>query len=296
MEDAVYQNYVKAGKIAAKVRDWGSKLIKPGVTYLEVADKVEAKIKEEGGGLPFPTNISVNDIAAHYVPKYKDPIEFQKEDMVKLDLGVEIDGYIADTALTIDLGGRHSKMLEANEKALNDAISLVKPGASIAEIGSAVYDAITGAGYKPIENLSGHQVEQYELHAGISIPNIPVPYDKKLEEGMVIAIEPFATDGAGHVIESPKSEIYSLINWRPSRIREARTLFKEISDRHSLPFASRWYAEKIPQMKLSLILNQLTKSEVLHAYPPLHDRLCGKVSQFEHTLIVTEDGCEVTTK
>jgi len=296
MDEKAVESYEKAGKIAKETLAWGVKLVKPGVSYLEVADKIEARITEAGAGLPFPTNISVNDIAAHYVPKANDKSVFTKEDVVKVDIGVHIDGYIADTAYTVDLTGEYGDMLAANQTALDTALDMVAPGVSVASIGEAVQDAITGAGYKPIENLTGHEIKQNELHAGLSIPNIKVPYDWQIEEGMAMAIEPFATDGAGHVIESPSPEIFSVQQPRPVRMREARMLLKTLAERGELPFAARWYAKKFSPLKLSLILNQLKQAEILHAYPPLHDRSKGKVSQFEHTVIVTEDGSTVTTR
>jgi methionyl aminopeptidase len=296
MEKDALDSYVKAGKIASETLKWASGLVKPGVRYIEVSDKIEERLKKNDAGSAFPVNISVNDAAAHYTPKYQDTIEFTKKDIVKLDIGVHLDGYIADTATTIDLTGQYGKMMDSNRLALDEAIKVVKPGVSVSRIGEVIQSIINKAGYKPIENLTGHELKQYDLHAGLSIPNIKVPYDWKLSEGMVLAIEPFATDGAGHVIESRAAEIYSVESERPTRLKEARMLLDEVSEREGMPFAARWYAKKIPQMKLSLVLNQLSQAGILRAYPPLHDRGKGMVSQFEHTLIVTEDGCIVTTK
>jgi methionyl aminopeptidase len=215
---------------------------------------------------------------------------------VKLDIGVHSDGYIADTATTVDLTGEYGKMIEANQLALEEAVKLVKPGVSVSRIGETVQNVLAKAGFKPIENLTGHELKQYDLHAGLAVPNIKVPYDWKLKEDMVLAFEPFATDGAGHVIESKHAEIYSALSEKPARMREARMLLKAVADRRGLPFAARWYAGKINPLRLNLVLNQLTQADILKAYPPLHDRSQGMVSQFEHTLIVTEDGCEVTTR
>jgi methionyl aminopeptidase len=296
MDEEVIESYRKAGALACDTLKWGAGLIKPGVKYLDVADKIKARVEEAGMRLAFPVNISVNDVAAHYTPKHNDPLEFTGEDLVKLDVGVHLDGYIADTATTVDLSGEYGKMMEANEHALDEAIKMVKPGLSVAKIGAAVQKTLTAGGYKPIENLTGHELKQYDLHAGLAVPNIKVPYDWKLAEDMVLAFEPFATDGAGHVIESRHAEIYSVLDARPTRMREARMLLKAVADREGLPFAARWHAKKINPMRLNLVLNQLTQADILKAYPPLHDRGEGMVSQFEHTLIVTEDGCEVTTR
>jgi methionyl aminopeptidase len=296
METDELKSYKKAGKIAAQTLEWAAKQIKPGVKCLDIARNIEKRFEKEGVESAFPVNISINDAAAHYTPKHQDKAEFTEKDIVKLDIGVHIDGYIADTATTVDLTGEYSKMAEANEHALEEAIKAIKPGASVSKVGETVQEILVKAGYKPIENLTGHELKQYDLHAGLSIPNIKVPYDWKIEEGMALAIEPFATDGAGHVIESKHAEIYSVETEKPTRMREARSLLKSISTREGLPFAARWYCNKMTPMKLSIVLNQLTAQEVLKAYPPLHDRAKGMVSQFEHTLIVTEDGCIVTTK
>jgi len=296
MDEKALESYRKAGKVAGETLDRASKLVKPGVKYIEVTDRIEDMLAKEGLGSAFPVNISVNDAAAHYTPKTNDAAVFTEKDLVKLDIGVHIDGYIADTASTIDLTGEYGKMMEANQKALEEAIKLVKPGVSVSKIGETVQSILNKAGYKPIENLTGHELKQYDLHAGLSIPNIKVPYDWSIKEGMVLAFEPFATDGAGHVIESKHAEIYSVEEERPTRLKEARMLLEEVSERQGMPFATRWLAKKIPQTKLTLALNQLVQQGILKAYPPLHDRGKGMVSQFEHTLIVTEDGCEVTTR
>ncbi|MBD3388881.1 MAG: type II methionyl aminopeptidase [Candidatus Altiarchaeales archaeon] len=297
MDDKELKAYNKAGEIASEVLSHGAKMIKPGVKCLEVAEKIESRVRDEfKAEMAFPTNISVNDVAAHYTPKHDDNFEFSEDQVVKLDVGVHVDGYIADTATTVDLTGEYGKMLEANELALEEAIKVVEPGVSVRKIGETVQSILNKAGFKPVENLTGHELKQYDLHAGLSVPNIKVPYEWTLEEGMALAFEPFATDGAGHVIESTTAEIYSLLDEKPTRMREARMLLKAVREREALPFAARWYAGKINPMKLNLVLNQLTQAEILKAYTPLHDRGKGMVSQYEHTLVVTDDGCVVTTK
>ena len=296
MDDEELESYRKAGEIAKGAREWSRGLIKPGAKLLGIAEQIETRIQESGGEMAFPVNVCINEIAAHYTPKVGDGIEIRKEDVVNVDLGVHIDGYIADTAYTIDLSGDYADMLAANEEALNNVIGLVKPGVPTSELGKVVQSTLEGAGYKPIENLTGHEVKQHDLHAGISIPNVVVPYEKKIEEGMVLAIEPFATDGAGRVIESKQAEIFSLKESRPVRMRDARMLLNEIGKtRKALPFAARWFSKKISPLRLNLLLRDLASQEILRKYPILHEQEDGVVSQFEHTMIVTEDGCEVTT-
>lgn len=295
MDEKELAAYRTAGRIAREVRDWSRSLVVPGANIFDIAEQIESRILEKKGELAFPVNVCINDVTAHYTPKYKDSITLEESDVVSIDLGVHTDGYIADTAYSIDLSGKYDKMLEVNEKALRKVISLVKPGVSVKTLGSEVYDFVKKSGFKTIENLTGHQVKRYDLHAGISIPNIPVPYDWTLEEGMVFAIEPFVTDGLGYVVESRHVNIYSMIEKRPARMPEARILVKEIESREKLPFAERWYAKKISPLKLPLAIQELLLREVIKSYPTLHEKSKANVSQFEHTIIVTKDGCEVTT-
>jgi methionyl aminopeptidase len=296
MLDEELSAYRKAGKIASEVREWSKGLVKADAKLLDVADKIEKKIEDKKAGIAFPVNVCLNDVAAHYAPKYNDETRIAKNDVVTIDLGVHIDGYIADTAYTIDLSGKYDKMLAANEAALEAALELVKPGASVSDIGAAVQKTLNDAGYKPIENLTGHEMEQYDLHAGIAVPNIKLTFDRKIEEDMVLAIEPFATDGVGRVVEARQAEIFSLQNLKPIRMKEARMLLDEIAERGKLPFAQRWYEKKINPVRMSLALNNLMSAGILTAHPVLHEKNKGIVSQFEHTIIVTADGGEVTTR
>jgi len=296
MEKEIIDSYRRAGEIGKEVREWSKALIKPGAKVLDVVEKIEAKIKEKGAGIAFPTNVCINDVTAHYTPKHNDTTVINKGDVVTVDLGAHVDGYISDTAYTLDLGGNHKDMLKSNQEALDAVIDEIKPGVSVQKLGETVQQLLHDRGYKPIENLTGHEIKQYDLHAGLSIPNIKVPYDWTIEEDMVLAIEPFATDGFGRVVESQNIEIYGLLDKKPTRMREARTLLKEVESREELPFAARWYSKKINPMRLKLALNDLVRQEIIKGYPILHEKERGVVSQFEDTVIVTSDGCEITTK
>jgi len=295
MDESELEKYRKAGEIARKVREWSRSLVAPDVKIIDLAEKIEDRILADGGKLAFPVNVCINDVTAHYTPKYNDTIILRVGDVVSVDLGVHVDGFIADTAYTVDLSGKYSDLLSCNQKALEESIKLIKPGVSVAAIGEKVQSVITKAGYKPIENLTGHEVKCYDLHAGLAIPSIKVPYNWRVEEGMVLALEPFATDGYGRVVEAKAAEIFSLMNDKPTRMREARLLLGEIAERKELPFAIRWYSKKINPLKLNLIAAQLVAEKVLKSYPPLHEKEKGVVSQFEHTVLVTKGGCEVTT-
>ncbi len=290
MGEDVVEKYCKAGRILAEVRAEVVKMVKPGVSLLKVAEFAETRIKEKGGMPAFPCNISRNDIAAHATPSANDTSIFE-DDMVKLDIGVHIDGYIADTAITVDLSG-NPELVKASEVALENAIGIIRAGTSTVEIGAIIEKTINEFGYKPVANLTGHGLDRYVQHATPSIPNRHVEQGVRLKAGDVIAIEPFATNGAGHVSERGGAEIYKVDRLKPVRLPAARKLLKELDEYKGLPFAKRWLC----QNKLDFMLNQLEAVGILHSYPALKEDAGGLISQAEHTLIVEEDGCQVISR
>jgi methionyl aminopeptidase len=291
MNDEIFEKYRDAGVLAAKILRRGAQEIRVGVSYLDLVESIEVQVKEEGAELAFPLNLSLNEDAAHDTASPGEARVFTKGDVAKLDLGVQIDGYIADTATTIDLGS-NSLLLEASERALDAAIKAVRPGATAGDLGAAIQKEIECRGYRPISNLTGHGLDRYILHRPPTIPNVGVNGGVVLEEGMVFAIEPFATTGSGHVGEKTRKEIYSQVSQKPVRIPAARAILEKVKDRHGLPFARRWIDGK----KLDIALSSLVRSQVLHVYPVLSDIPGSLVSQHEHTVIVTREGCIVTTR
>jgi methionyl aminopeptidase len=300
MDNTTYDKYKKAGKIAAESRKYGLDLIKPGVPLLDVANRIESFIIEKGAGLAFPVNISINEVAAHFSPRHDTAQVFRKGNVVKLDIGAHIDGYIADTAVTIEVGTNvYFDMIKSSQDALNNALSILKAGIDLSEIGKIVEDTITSYGFKPITNLSGHSVEQYELHSGISVPNVSNTHSAiKPKEGDVVAIEPFATNGEGRVLSGNGSNIYLCNKSFTSKfIREKKS--KYVYDLlkagfKTLPFAQRWCKELHPSCN-DITLKKLSFLGLVKHYPQLIEAKGGMVTQAEHTIIVREDGCEITT-
>jgi methionyl aminopeptidase len=290
LDDEVLEKYRRAGEALRTVLDEAAAMIEPGITQLEVAEHAEERIDELADGTAFPVNISVDEEASHATPARDDDSEFGEE-MVCLDVGVHVDGYIADAATTVDLSG-NPEMVEAAEAALDAAIDAVGPGVDTGTVGAEIEEVIRGYGYTPVLNLSGHGVEQWDAHTGPSIPNRGVERGAELSVGDVIAVEPFATDGRGKVSEGSSQEIYSLEAERSVRNRRARQVLEHVTEEYrTLPFAARWIDE--PRAEMSL--RRLEQQGVLHGYPVLKEAEGRLVSQAEHTLVVTEDGCEVTT-
>jgi len=281
--------YREAGKIASKVVEKTKKFVTPDSTLLEIAEFVESSLKEKGE-IAFPCNLSLNEVAAHYTPTSDDKT-LVGDNLLTIDLGGHVDGFISDTAFTLDFSGQHKELIKASQEALKAAIPMCTPGTNVRDIGKTIQETIESFGYHPISNLSGHLLGQYNLHAGINIPNIDAG-DAVLEEDMVVAVEPFATYGRGLVTDAPKAYIYLFLDKKPVRLPEARKILDFASKTNSLPFAKRWI--DLPPLRLELALRQLTHSRALYAYPVLIEKDNGVVSQAEHTVIV-KDKPEITT-
>ena len=287
VDNDILEKYREAGRILTEVRDKAVKRVKVGASLLELAEHIESSIRDKGAGVAFPANISLNEEAAHATPSSNDKRVFGR-DLVKLDIGAHIDGYIADTAVTIDLGS-NQQIVKASQTALDAAIGIVKAGINTSEISEIIEKTITSFGFNPVVNLTGHGLEQYVQHAPPSILNKKTETGVTLEEGQVIAIEPFTSNGAGRVYEAGHAEIFSLLDIKPIRSSDARTVLREIETFKKLPFAKRWLKGRV-----DMSLRQLEAAGIIRSYPVLKDR--GLVSQSEDTVIVTVDGCEVITR
>jgi methionyl aminopeptidase len=288
MNEKTLQKYVDAGRIAAEALHYGKSLIVKGAKVIKILDAVEEKIAELGGKPAFPAQISLNEFAAHSCSDLNDET-ILSDQIVKLDVGVHLDGHIADNALTVDLSGKYSDLIKASREALNNALKLIKPGVELKEIGRVIHETITSYGFAPVKNLSGHGLDEYQIHTRPSVPNFDNGNENVLEEGDVIAIEPFASTGAGIVQESSPATVFTLT--RDSGVRDpiSRKVLIELKKNNGLPFAKRWLERKFTSPKTNFALRMLKKAECIEEHPPLFDQNRGMVSQAEHTVIVLEE-------
>jgi len=290
----------KAGAINREVLELGKKLIRPGNKVLGVVEELESYIKKKAD-LAFPVNLSFNETAAHDTADVDDKRTIPDDAVVKLDVGTHVDGNIADSAITIDLSKKYSDLVKASEDALKQALKLIKPGVMVKDIGKTIYDTITSYNLSPVVNLSGHQIDEYQLHTGLTIPNIPTESHYMLEEDDVVAIEPFVSTGAGNVYESGQAKIFMLQKRVPVRLQTAKQLLDYIENEfQGLPFSFRqlYHASeftKIDKTKIPFAFSLLKKQKCFVEFPPLVDRNKGMVSQAEHTVIV-KDKPIITTK
>ncbi len=293
------EKYFKAGKILAETLEKTKKLVKPGKKLLEISEFAENEIRRRGADLAFPLNIGINEIAAHYSSPIKDNKTIPDNCIVKLDLGASIDGFLTDSAISINVGGNEEleKFIIAAETALSSALKIIKAGVSIVKCGEIIEKIIKKFNLKPIRNLMGHQIKQYNLHAGISVPNVQKfssEIDYKFKDGDVFALEPFTTDGAGLVYSGNATYIYSLIKKVKKRNLPAHIiniLTRIWNERKKLPFSLRWYKD-IPNHHIK----QLLRMNILHKYPVLVEISGGKVAQAEHTILIHNDSCSIITQ
>ncbi|MDD3754012.1 MAG: type II methionyl aminopeptidase [Methanobacterium sp.] len=304
--------YKKAGKIVKEVRELAVKEVHEGMKVLTLINLIESEIIKRGGLPAFPCNISINEVTAHYTSPSGDSTIIKDGDMVKIDLGAHINGYIADSATTVIVGSgegpyqsgekiytreKELELIETANEALNVAISYVREGTALGEIGKAVEEYVKSQGFLPVANLTGHSLDQWNLHSGLSVPNVNDKNQQIIEEGDVLAIEPFVTDGVGMVGDMKETFIFRFLRDRPLRLVESRKLLNMIKkDYNNLPFAQRWLEEDSKIRKVNLALRQLISSRAIYPYHVLREKSGARVAQAEHTVIVESDGCIITTE
>ena len=292
-------DYVKAGKIASEVRELARKKDWVGKTLYEICETVESEIQSRGGKCAFPVNTSLNETAAHYTAEPNDPKVLTSSDLIKIDLGVQINGYIADTAVTVSYDPEFEILVQTAEEALRNAMAIIKEGTKSSDIGRAIEKTVKQYGLKPIANLSGHSLEQYTIHAGKSIPNMWSIGSFALSVKEAYACEPFVTTekGLGFVREGKTKNIFGLVSRKKTKNKDADSLIDFIWDNfNTLPFALRWITKKIDEKESRPLLNDLVKNRIVRAYPVLVEANEQRVAQAEHTFIPTQNGALITTQ
>jgi methionyl aminopeptidase len=297
IEDNI-DDFKAAGKLAAKIREESKRLIMVGEPLLEIADTIEQMIRQEGAKPAFPVNISINDIAAHYTPSINDDAVVDENTIVKIDIGVQVNGAIGDTAYTIDLSGQNGNLVNAADDALESALREIKPGVKVGDIGGVIEETAKKYGYKTLKNLSGHKIKTGLLHSGIDIPNVKTDDDYEFKVGDVFAVEPFTTNGAGYVIDGEEVGIFSFYGTGTVNMRQSRKIFEHILKEYGfLPFAERWIVKQFSsKLLVNAALKEMLENQIIIGYPVLKEAEGGMVAQAEHTVLITDSGNEVLTK
>jgi methionyl aminopeptidase len=288
----------ESGRISARALAHGRKMIRPGAKLEDVQREVETVIRDLGGSPAFPAQMSRNHIAAHYCSPPGDPTTIQEGDIVTLDCGTQVDGYVTDNATTVDLrDGENSLLCAASRMALDNAISVMGPGVSLTDVGREVENTITSLGFKPVRNLCGHGVARFTIHCAPSVPNYADKKAARLRANQTIACEPFASDGKGFIDVDGKAEVFMLRRDLRPKDNVSAELRRALEQSEGLPFARRDLIRWLGSLaKSEEALKVLLKKELIDEYPPLCERPGVRIAQFEHTIFIHEEGAEVMTR
>ena len=292
------QDYINAGKIASEVRENARRKNHVGSTLEDICNSIEKEIESKGGKCAFPVNVSLNEIAAHYTAEPNDSIIVKDTDLLKIDLGVQINGHIADTAVTVCYEPKYDFLVQAAESALREAMAIIRVGTKSSDVGKTIENTVKQMGGIPIANLSGHSLEQYTIHAGKSVPNIWSIGSYSFQATEAYACEPFVTtpDGSGFVREGKIKNIFSLVSRKRTKDDEVNKLIDTIWQKFNmLPFALRWLIPEYNEKTARELLERLIKNKVVRSYPILVEANEQRVAQAEHTFIPKENGVTVTT-
>ena len=291
----------KAGKIAQEVKKYIKPKIKAGAKVFDLISDTEAKIEELGGLCAFPVNLCINNIAAHYTSPIKDDgLEIIEGDLVKIDLGVHIEGYIVDTAFSVNLSEDESleNIIQATEVALNAAKMMAKPKTNTRDIGKKIEEIVKGFKYNPIKELGGHQIERWTVHGKKKLPELGSQGGDIMETGEVFSIEIFASTGDGSVHTTQYSYIYEINPYAgrvPLRRKSSKQLLGFINKNYkTLPFAERWLAKEF-RLGVAFGLQELIQQGKLQVHYVLAAKKGVYIAQIEESILITEDGFEQLT-
>ncbi len=294
MDDEQLEHYLKLGEEHSYILEQVRRKIGPGTSVLDLVEESERLVRERGYSLAFPTNLSINEVAAHYTPFPGDDLKIPEAGLIKLDMGSHREGMIVDAARSVALDEKYEEMVQVAREALDRAIERMVPGNKMREVSEAIYDTIVSAGYKPIRNLTGHKIETYMLHAGVEVPNVPTgrSMSYRIKEGDVFAIEPFVTlpEAKGYVVPMGEPLIFSLRKKGRTRDEMERRILKIVEKSYKrLPFCERWLFREIGH-RVNHALSRLADKGILISYPPLVEVSGMMVAQYEDTVLVTSDG------
>jgi len=300
MNSEEIENYKKAGKVAGEVREFARNYAKDGMKLLDIAEKLEEMILEKGAKIAFPINLSLNEIAAHATPLPNE--ETTAHGLLKIDIGANVNGYIGDTALTVDLtkDKEFESQMKFNAGLLQVAKEVINPEIKIGEIGTTISEKIesqnkeNNTNFTIISGLTGHALDKDEIHASPSIPNYTNESRKELKN-TAFAVEPFVTSGSGVIFEGDGGGIYMLQSDNSVRDRDARKVLEFIKENYKTnPFCERWLV-KAGFKRTRYTLKLLIDSGAVHHFPLLIEKTKSPVSQMEHTFVITDDKVFCTT-
>ncbi|RPB28312.1 methionine aminopeptidase 2-like protein [Terfezia boudieri ATCC MYA-4762] len=320
MNNDRWNDFRHGSEVHRQVRQWAQKHIKPGMSLTEICEGIEDSVRRLTGhdgliegdsliaGMGFPTGVSLNHCAAHYTPNAGNKVVLQQQDVMKVDFGVHVNGYIVDSAFTMSFDPVYDNLLAAVKDATNTGVRagidvhMCDIGAAIQEVIESYEVEIGGKTHqvKPIRNLNGHNINQFQIHGTKSVPIVKGgDQTTKMEEGEVFAIETFGSTGKGVVRDDTEVSHYARIadvKHVDLRLSSAKNLLNVINKNFgTLPFCRR-YLDRIGQEKYLLGLNNLVSSGIVESYPPLCDSKGSYTAQYEHTILLRPTCKEVVSR
>ncbi|MGA2890135.1 MAG: type I methionyl aminopeptidase [Terracidiphilus sp.] len=200
----------RAGRVVREVLDLVRSHVKPGATTLDLENAAEAHIKELGAkpafkgyhGFPCCLCTSIDSEVVHGIPSAKRVLK--EGEIVSVDCGAIVDGYFGDAAITVPVGEKidpqTARLVEVTERSLYAAIAVVRPGATLGDVGAAVQGVVEAEGFSVVRDFVGHGIGVH-MHEDPQVPNFgEAGRGMKLRTGMVIAIEPMVNAGKHDVV------------------------------------------------------------------------------------------------
>jgi len=300
INEEAFKKLKLSGNILRETREEIEKIVCEDMPIIKVCEITEKLIRKKGGKPAFPCNVSINETAAHYTSPPNDKRRIPKKSIVKVDIGVHVDGYVTDTATSICFNPEYKNLIETAKEALKVAIKNIQPGISTSKLGGIIEKTIKINGYKPISNLTGHQIGRYLIHTGTSVPNVSRKsfFSSKIELGRTYAIEPFVTflNAVGRVENGKERTIFRFVKNKSLKKPFAKQLLKYIKESfRTLPFCERWLQKVVPKEHYFGAFQELLSSKALISYPTFIEVSRNPVAQAEHTVLIVEDGCFVLT-
>jgi len=312
----VVDKYQAAGKIANETLEKVIAKAVPGANIVELCtlgdEEIEKEVKKVYGkkklekGIAFPTCISVNEICGHFSPLKSEPASLKDGDLVKIDLGVHIDGFIAIAAHTIVVTsspdavveGRKADVIHAAYNALQAALRLLKPGQKNNDATEVIGKVAESYQCNPVEGVLSHELKKHLIDGNNCIINKST-FDQKVEDyefqlNEVFGLDIIVSTGEGKpketelrttVFKRAIEKAYSL------KLKASRQFFSELNERYpTLAFSIRSFED---ETSAKLAVNECVKHELLHAYPVLAEKEGELVAQFKYTVMILKGGTAV---
>jgi len=298
IDKQAFEKLKLTGKILRETREEMKSYVREEMPVIEICEKAEGLIRKKGAKPAFPCNVSINEVAAHYTSPPSDKTRIPENSVVKVDIGAHVDGYLTDTAITVCFNPEYKSLVETAERALEVAIENIRRDMPTSRLGAIIERTIKSRGFKPISNLTGHEIGRYIVHTGTSLPNVSHLFSSKIKLGGLYAIEPFVTlpNAAGRVENGDEATIFRFLKSKSLKDPYAKQLLKYIENNfRTLPFTERWLQNVGPQKHYKEAFRELLASKSLMEYRTFVEASRKVVAQAEHTVLIAENGCVVLT-